>query len=330
MRDLFDDHRDPVSPLAFTKAFETWLAAEQRAGRLRQPSSAEVYAHMWNALSAWAVADGLAIDAITAGDLDRFLQSRGNVDDISSRHGWRLLRLVDRVLAHRSRKEGLPPNLAAQELLERRSDLKYANAADKSPLPNYLSAFEAKQLVTYLSAVRPGRSTSPHTWNEVRNRASVALMLGAGLTPGEVRALRRSDVVTAGGVRKDLPWKIVVAGHAEAAARETPLAAWAGQLLQFWDQVRQEHAIEGDALFPSTRSGKPWGKVAQYNATREVLQAAGIDELEGGSFRLRHTFALRQLRRGKSPDEVARWLGVTDPSVMSRYRRVLTAPTDVV
>ena len=60
MRDLFDDHRDPVSPLAFKEALDAWLAAEQKAGRLRQPSSVEVYAHMWNALSTWAVADGLA------------------------------------------------------------------------------------------------------------------------------------------------------------------------------------------------------------------------------------------------------------------------------
>ena len=84
-------------------------------------------------------------------------------------------------------------------------------------------------------------------------------------------------------------------------------------------------------VFPSTRStGKPWGKVAQYNAAREVLRAAGIDDVEGGSYRLRHTFALRQLRRGKTDDEVARWLGVSDPGVMARYRRVLQAPADVV
>ena len=84
-------------------------------------------------------------------------------------------------------------------------------------------------------------------------------------------------------------------------------------------------------LFPSTRStGKPWGKVAQYNAAKEVLAATGLEDVEGGSFRLRHTFALRQLRKGKKPEEVAKWLGVTDPSVMARYQRVIVAPIDVV
>lgn len=84
-------------------------------------------------------------------------------------------------------------------------------------------------------------------------------------------------------------------------------------------------------VFPSTKStGKPWGKVAQYNAACEVFRSAGIDDVAGGSFRLRHTFALRQLKRGRAPEDVARWLGVIDPAVMARYQRVITAPIDVV
>lgn len=35
-------------------------------------------------------------------------------------------------------------------------------------------------------------------------------------------------------------------------------------------------------VVPSTKStGKPWSKVAQYNAAKEVLPAAGIDDVEG-------------------------------------------------
>ena len=135
----------------------------------------------------------------------------------------------------------------------------------------------------------------------------------------------------AGGTTKNTPWKLRVAGDGNAPSRETPIAAWAGQLLRYWLDVRLAQGIPGSMVFPSTKgTGKPWGKVAQYNATREVLQVAGIDELAGGSFRLRHTFALRQLRRSKSPDEVARWLGVSDPAVMARYQRVLSAPINVV
>ena len=116
-----------------------------------------------------------------------------------------------------------------------------------------------------------------------------------------------------------------------AEYRETPVAPWAGQLLRYWLDVRAEQGVPGSMVFPATKStGKPWGKVAQYNAAKEVLQAAGVDDVEGGSFRLRHTFALRQLRRGKAADEVARWLGVSDPAVMARYQRVISSPVDVI
>ena len=319
------------SPLAdFDGAWFHWAQAEKTAGRLQQDSSVEVYAHMWSALTAWSIANDIGLDQLSSDDLGRFLDSRGGNEDISTRHAWRFLRLVDRVLAQHARSRGELPNPAAAELLEQRPDLRYANASDKDPLPAFLTAGEAKRLVTFLSAVRPGRAAEGRPWQEVRNRASVALMLGAGITPGELRAADAADVVVNGGRRQHLPWKLRVAGHTDALARETPLAPWAGQLLAYWLTVRAEQHIAGTALFPSTRSGKAWSKVSQYNATKEVLVAAGVDEVDGGSFRLRHTFALRQLKKGRAAAEVARWLGVTDPAVMSRYERVLLSPVDVV
>jgi len=60
-----------------------------------------------------------------------------------------------------------------------------------------------------------------------------------------------------------------------------------------------------------------------------LLEEAGIEGEEGGTFRLRHTFALRQLRRGTAPEQVANWLGV-EVAVMERYKRVVSSPMDVV
>ena len=158
----------------------------------------------------------------------------------------------------------------------------------------------------------------------------MSLQLGAGLSPGDVRALGSDALITRGGRVQGVPWKVQVPANGNAPAREAPIAEWAGQVLKHWLHVRSEQQIGGEVLFPSTRSGKPWGKVAQYQAARLVLEAAGLDDPRGGSFRLRHTFALRQLRRGRSEADVARWLGVVDPAVMARYRRVLMAPEDDV
>ena len=50
---------------------------------------------------------------------------------------------------------------------------------------------------------------------------------------------------------------------------------------------------------------------------------------EGGSFRLRHNSAIRQLRRGIAPEQVARWLGIA-PVKMKHYERVMQMPVEVV
>jgi integrase len=102
-----------------------------------------------------------------------------------------------------------------------------------------------------------------------------------------------------------------------------PLADWSARLLARWLGVRAAQALGGDWLFPSTRSGKPWGKVAQYTAAQRVLGEAGIAEGAGGSFRLRHCYAMRQLHHGLPAEHLSRWLGVIDPAVIARYQRAL-------
>lgn len=59
-----------------------------------------------------------------------------------------------------------------------------------------------------------------------------------------------------------------------------------------------------------------------------MLEEVTLASAEGGSFRLRHTFALRQLRCGFDEPTVKQWLGV-ELNVMKRYRRVISAPIDV-
>jgi integrase len=328
--DLFADEQTSLVG-TYRDAMQAWLKAADQAGQLRRKSSTVVYDHMWFAFTAWAVGKGVAMATLSTSDLAAYLQSRGGAAELTYRYAWRLLRLVDRVQVHHATTHDLVANRAAAELLAATPHLRYANSADTKPSPEFLAASEAKRLVTYLSAVRPRKAESGQAWQEVRNRAAVGLNLGAGLTPGEVRALELADVVVAGGTSQGVPWKLAVAGDGNSGARETPVAPWAGQLLKFWLEVRTEHGIPGTMVFPATKgTGRAWGKDSQYASAKDVLQAAGIDEVDGGSFRLRHTFALRQLRRGKTAEEVARWLGVSDPAVMTRYERVIWSPVDVV
>ena len=367
--DLFDETLPPDIP-GYLAAFEAWLSTQKHEGTLRELSSVAVYRSMWGALAAWCVDRGLHLDRLQEDHFNAYLQSRGGIDALTPRHAWRLLTLANAVLAQRADQAALPRNTAAHHLLMARTDWRYANAADKTPLPEHLDTAAARRLVTWLlqPSSDPLASAAPaQAWQPLRNRAAVALQLGAGLTPGDIRAATIDGVLsrtqpnpTAGSMVAelahgsagdggdgdgrdneqgnmsgatdvaDLPWLIRLPAHGATLAREAPIAPWAGGLLQMWLKTRCAIGIGGPILFPSTRSGRCWGKVSQYGTAKAVLAAAGLPDSEGGSFRLRHTFALRQLRRGTPPEQVAQWLGLSDSTALARYQRLLADPVELV
>ena len=343
--DLFDD-ADPAQQVrVYREAFEQWLGHQRTAAarKITLASSVRSYAVLWEAFSEWCLSQSpvVSLDGITEADLRAFIHSRlepsatgrakpsrlKEPGKVTPRHAWRVLTLIDGVLESRARAMGsASPNRSAATLLESREDWRYANANRRAPLPDYLAPAEARILVNHLSAGLPrsGRRGTDITWQELRNRTAVALHLGAGLTPADVRVLRASSPVMRAGDEKGVPGTLRVPAHGDSPEREAPIVQWAARVLAYWLHVRREQELAGDLLFPATRTGKPWGKVTHYDAVKSVLEASGIDKslVEGGAYRLRHTFALRQLRRGKSPEVVAQWLGVVEMRVMDRYRRV--------
>jgi integrase len=325
--DLFEEALH-ASPLRYAGAFDAWLESRELQGDLREASSVAVYRSMWSALAQWCVGRGLHMDQWQPGDLQAFVLSRGAQDALTARHAWRLLMLADAVQAHHAQRSGQPRNTAARGLLMATPQWRYANAADKTPLPEHLHAAQARQLVAWLMNAPADPDAA---WQSLRNRCAVALQLGAGLTPGDVRAATVGGVVVCGpGQATGLPWKIRLPAHGSAPAREAPLAPWAARLLRRWLDTRCALQMAGPVLFPATRAGRPWGKVAQYGSAKAVLAAAGVPDSDGGSFKLRHTFALRQLRRGSAPQDVAQWMGLSHVAALARYQRVLLAPADVV
>ncbi len=338
-RDLFTDLSlagPGAGPEVFLTAFDAWAASRAGCGELRAQSSVDVYRSMWGALTAWCVGRGLALQGLGASHLEAYLHARGGAEDLTPRHAWRLLTLVDAVSAHHADANALPRNTAAHDLLMARPDWRYANAAEKTPLPEHLTADEARRLVAWL--LDPARQATaagapPCAWQSLRDRAAVGLQLGAGLAPGDIRLATTTGVFSsdvAPGLPSLLPWKIALPAHGSAPARQAPVAPWAGSLLQAWLQTRQSLRIGGDRLFPAAVSGRPWGKVAQYTAAKGVLAAAGLRGADGGSFRLRHTFALRQLQHGSSPEQVAQWMGLRNAAALARHRRLMMAPADIL
>lgn len=330
--DLFEEIDSPPAVTGI-QMFDAWLAAQEQTGVLREASSIAVYRSIWSALVTWTWGHGLRTETLNTAQLKAFLHDRGGAEELTARHAWRVLTLVDAVLSHGARQLHLPRNTAARDLLMGTPQWRYANSATKTPLPEHLLAHDARRLVGWLldlAGAADLHGAPAQAWQTLRNRTAVALQLGAGLTPGDVRIAATTGVVFEGSRAPDLPSKIRLPSYGNSPAREAPLAPWAARLLRTWLDTRSALQLAGPVLFPATRSGRPWGKVAQYGAAKAVLAAAGVADVDGGSFRLRHTFALRQLRRGSAPEDVARWMGLRDVAALARYRRVLVAAAEVV
>lgn len=331
--------------------FTLWLASSPARGPRQQGAlreeSAQIYSDMWQAFIAYCAPFGedactrsVRLDpteTLTREDLLAFLafaavrpqrQTRtGQAQaELTPRYAWRLLQLIDRVLNRDREEQGLAPVEAPLSLMQE-APYRYANATALTPVPDVLTEVQALALIGHCTAFTATDAPGGVTWKVIRDRTAVALMLGAGLAPGQVRVLAVGDVVSDGGPEAGVPWRLSVAADGSSAAHQVPIAPWAARQLKFWLSVR---ALQGAAMqqsgwvFPSTTAGKPWSHPACHRAAVGVMDEAGV---EGGSpFRLRHTFAVRQLLNGHAEEEVARWMGYADTGPMKRYRHVLVAP----
>lgn len=343
--------------------FDAWCAHHQQIGRLRHASSIRVYQAMWAALATWCAQQPVhpRLAALDGPLLHQYLGSRSGMagpgQALTVGYSLRLLALVRRVQAHDLlRRDSLAVTARPQHPAHSRrgaAALAWSQAqlaASPAALmqapgaPSSLGAALCDQLIRWL--LRAPTTPGAERWQAQRDRCALALQLGAGLGPGDLRALRLADVQAPAtrpddasphrpppGLALHAPpaltpfagWWLQVPANGNAPAYRAPVARWAAGLLQCWLASRLQVGLPGPLLFPSTRSGKPWGKVAQYGSVRQALMAAGLPDRPGGSFRLRHTFALRQLVHGHAADTVAAWLGVSDPHVMQRYRQALGA-----
>lgn len=336
---------------ALQARFATWLSSSPARGSRQQGAlrdeSAQIYADMWQAFIAYCapfsedtgtravhleptqtltredLLDFLAFAAIRP---QRQTRTKRPQAELTPRYAWRLLQLIDRVLNHGREEAGLEPLEAAWALMQE-EPYRYANAAALTPVPDVLTEDQAAALISHCTEHAALDLVRGVTWKVIRDRTAVSLMLGAGLAPGQVRVLTMSDVTIDGGPEAGVPWRLSIAADGSTPAHQVPIAAWAARQLAFWLVVR---AVQGPALqqsawiFPSTTSGKPWSHPACHRAAVGVMEAVAI---EGGSpFRLRHTFAVRQLLNGHAEEEVARWMGYADTGPMKRYRHVLAAP----
>lgn len=321
---------------ALAAVFDAFVAARAEAhlaGRPHKPwrdSSLAMYRAAWGAFTEYCAERRLDLAGLTVADLEAYLAKRSErganrgrptrTVELNGRYAYRMLSLIDKLIAFdAARRPGALANTAARELMNRH--YKTVNFRDQDPLPRFLDKAERTRLVDVLTLpLGSSGAGAPGTWLDLRDNAAVAVQLGGGITPGEVRQLKLQDITTGD---TQTPWRLEVAGSGNAPPRHALLATWAGRVLADWLAERARLDLPGSWVF-CTERGAQWAKNTCDKASDAVLARARVHP-ERGHFRLRHTYALIELRDHKRPyEEVAKALGVKDTLAWRlRYERVI-------
>lgn len=129
-------------------------------GLIQSEAAVAVYRDMWNGFTAWCLGQSptVRLTDIQMSDLQSFQAARAgrkSVDlSLTPRHALRLLRLIDRVLQHHAARTGTPVNTAAADWIAAQPAVRYAEAADADPMPDFLLVSEARHLIAFLSNAR--------------------------------------------------------------------------------------------------------------------------------------------------------------------------------
>ena len=329
-------------------AFDEWLASE--ANHIKRHSSRDIYRAIWGAFVRDLPAD-TSILSITSEMVAQYLAagaspvpgvySKRRSERLSIGYQARVASLIEKVIRHHTKAtetqvEGDSPVAALM-----RNTPALANASRREtrqdPELDLLSPSEHAAMKDAL--ISSGRNDAAPgavvKWSDARDRASMALQLGAGLSPNDVRELTLGEGSSKG---LDSSWErgarfLFVPGSGKLLKRHTLVDDWAATLLDQWVlQLRGHKLLERVSfVFPGATTAyqatsKPpgqWSKAGQHKQITKAMSAMGIG---GSSFKLRHTWALSKLREGVSEREVARWLGVQDGGeVVQRYLAVLAA-----
>jgi len=297
--------------------------ARKAQGRPIKPlgrASATVYTHMFSNFLRWLQLRRLRLHEVDAAEIRRFLDAgHGNKDTeqkkLNSLIRIRYLRLLERVFLHLgSARENNPATHAAFGMHRTT-----ATGRDKSKV--FLTEKEQIAFLSQLPQIDPFDPDKPDaaSWKKRRDRAMLAVMLGAGIRVSEAMHLR-TDQIGKKESNGDVPIRFPTFAKGAAKAHDTVLRAFAAPYVLPWVEERELRKIPGALLFPaSLKSDQALNKATMYRHVKAALETAGLDVEHRGGRTLRNSFAVRELDKGAPLDQVGAYLGLYERRSVEKY-----------
>jgi integrase/recombinase XerD len=263
------------------------LLATQRA-----PRTVEAYRRDLGALADWL---GRSVETVTTEELERYL-AKLRAAGLAGTTIARRIAAVRSFFRHQQLLGSRKDNPAAELDLPRR----------RRKLPRTLSPAEAERLV------EAAKGTAPR---DLRDRALVELLYGAGLRVSEAVGLDKASV--------DLEGRIVRALGKGSKERIVPIGRQAAEAVRRYlargrPYLDKRHRPE---LFLNARGG-PLTRAGAFLILRQLAAKAGLEPERVHPHLLRHSFATHLLEGGADLRSVQEMLGHADLSTTELYTHV--------
>jgi integrase/recombinase XerD len=269
---------DPAS------AFDQWLAEGPLGyGEKLNRRSFIIYKGMLGRLLAYLAKDGLTLFDLDEFVLARFLDGR----KLAAEPRHRYLLLFTKLYRHLKGMRLAEEDPALPLLMSR--------PAPERDAPEALTPLEAEALFSF--------DCKAEHWKEARQRAVIALMLGAGLRVSEISALTLASLTL-----HSAKGTVQVPGLENRPRRHVTIRSFALPVLAAWLQHRAVLAPRSAVLLPSTATGKPLHSSTIIKDIRQRVLDAGIARRYEGPTLLRNTFGAMCLAHNPLP-AVQGWLG---------------------
>ncbi|MDY7540773.1 tyrosine-type recombinase/integrase [Undibacterium sp. RTI2.1] len=312
-KSLFDDengwkHSPREAFSAFVKTEDYLLLGRRQIAKTNEnenkklrpilDSSAEIYIHMFHRFMDFIDSQGVILHSVNHDHIKDFLEipkpgKNTSRKAFNSSIRVRYLRLLERVFAH----VGITPNPAKHAAFDI-----YQTKAQGRDLPKVILTDDQQHLyMEHLPEVAPYDLTVDDgpEWKRRRDRAILAMLLGAGLKVSELVGLNTDRVGardSTGSIPVEItPWSV----NGTSRNHQTQLRPFAVADVMAWVEERNAKKIPGKLLFPANLDGKKLDKSTIYLLTKATYKKAGIEVKRKGPRTLRNSFAVREL---ESPD----------------------------
>lgn len=321
--------RTPGKEIQSAEAHELlshWLEDQNPPLRL---ATKRHYLILWGRFVKWVEGQGYTLNQITDTHVIRFLSS---LDQANRPHRERYRLIIYRAFSAVQEKANPAEHSVVKDVLAT-SWRGAASNDSKQFLTRQEQALLIQRLEQELGALQKERENGTHTpsfWKRERNGAIVALLLGCGLKPLEVLAMRCDALFydTEGDAFLDTGRLVEFTQDQELAlvrtnpktstihayihdfggkSRVLEVPNWCTQWLEFW--LVERGKLTHDVLFPANQHVAVAGLMNPATLTRTITNWGELNGLKLSAQKLRNSFGSKLIDQDKSIIQISHQMG---------------------